>query len=74
MAPKIGDMEYSIWLLQLSHGVDYVELHMAPKHLPMECSIWQKRGPNGVLHKATKIWSMEYSTGPLWSEHFRLPT
>ena len=43
MAPKIGDMEYSIWLLQLTHGVNYVELHMAPKNLFMECSIWQKK-------------------------------
>ena len=43
MAAQIGDMEYSIWLLQLTHGVDYVELHMASTNLPMECSIWQKK-------------------------------
>ena len=46
MAPKIGDIEYSIWLLQLTHGVEYVELHMAPTKIPMakregqmECSV-----------------------------------
>ena len=67
-------MEYSIWPLLLTHGVDYVELHVAPTNLPIECSIWQKKGgPNRELHTAAQIWSMEYSMGPLWSDHFRHP-
>ena len=80
MAPKIGDMEYFILQLKLPYGGDCEELHMAPKIGHMEYSLWLLQLTHGVdyvkLHmapkKRAKMWSMEYSIGLSWSEHFRL--